>query len=497
MNKGVAVFAIGLIATGVGLLWNGHRYRAKAIQRQGTLHLQPCSPGYAEGALCGTYEVWEDRKAKTGRKIGLNVVVLPATGTNRSADPVFWLEGGPGAAATDSARDERRGLFSAVRVTRDLIFVDQRGTGGSKPLLCSFNDDPRELRNFLGGALFPRDKIRACRESLEQTANLRLYTTPVAMDDLDEVRQALGYDKINVAGASYGTLAAQIYMRQHPEHIRTAFLAGVATPNIKQPLLFPRAAQLALDEVLKDCVADKNCHANFPGVGEEFASVMARFDKGPVRMDLVDPTTKQKVTIDVLRESFAERLRLALYTTGTARFVPYVIHRAYAGDYVPFEVMALATNVGGGIARGMYMTVTCAEGVPFITESDIVRETRGTFVGEDRVRAHIEACKEWPRGDVPTGYTELVKSDLPVLMISGEADGASPPWYAEAAVRNFSNGRQVKIPHYGHQTSGPCVAGLFKTFIEKGTAQGIDASCAAEARRPPFATELPKQFALQ
>jgi pimeloyl-ACP methyl ester carboxylesterase len=266
MNKGAALFAIALLAVGAAVLWNGPRDRMKTVQGQGTLHLQPCSPGsYAKGALCGTYEVWEDRKAETGRKIGLNVVVLPARGANRAGDPVFWLEGGPGAAATDSARDEAGGLFRAVRETRDLVFVDQRGTGGSNGLQCSFNDDPSQLRDFLG-ALFPREKVRACRERLEQRANLRLYTTPVAMDDLDEVREALGYDKINLAGASYGTFAAQIYMRQHPEHVRSAFLVGVATPNIKQPLLFPRAAQLALDEVFKDCAADQDCHANFPGL---------------------------------------------------------------------------------------------------------------------------------------------------------------------------------------------------------------------------------------
>jgi len=109
----------------------------------------------------------------------------------------------------------------------------------------------------------------------------------------------------------------------------------------------------------------------------------------------------------------------------------------------------------------------------------------------------MEACKEWPRGDIPKNYTDLVKSDLPVLMISGEADGASPPWYGEAAVKNFPSGRQVKIRHYGHQTDGPCVARMFRAFIEKGSVENIDTSCVAKTRRPPFATAFPNELALQ
>jgi len=493
----VIVAMVGMIALGFAAARHASKQQAaEAVRKRAKVSLKACTGAiYGSNALCGTYEVREDRSTKGGRKLGLNIVVVPAQSATHAPDPVFWLHGGPGAAATDLARGGSGGLLENVRDTRDLVYVDQRGTGGSNPLHCDFNDDPNDLSAFFG-ELFPLEKVRACRRKLENVANLKLYTTPVAMDDLDEVREGLGYDKINVVGGSYGTFAAQIFMRQHPEHIRTVFLAGVAPPNIKQPLLFPRAAQLALDETFKDCAADADCHKSFPGIEEEFEKVLARFDKGPVSVELLDPRSKERVQIKLPRGNFVERLRLDLYSTDSARLVPYLIHRAYEGDYVPFEALAVNPSVGGGVARGMYMTVTCSEGVPFITEEDLARETKNTFVGEYRVRVHMEACKEWPHGDIPNNYTELVKSDLPVLMISGEADGASPPWYGEAAVKNFPKGRQVKIPHYGHQTNGPCVAGIFKAFIEKGSAEGIDTSCAVETRRPPFATELPKQFAL-
>jgi pimeloyl-ACP methyl ester carboxylesterase len=492
------VVMTGAIALGFALARHAReRQVAEAVQKRARFSLKACiGKTYGNDALCGTYEVWEDRAGRSGRKIGLNIVILPARNSPPAPDPVFWLHGGPGAAATDLARGGWGGLPGNVRDTRDLVYVDQRGTGGSNALYCDFNDDPNDLPAFFG-ELFPLDKVRACREKLEKIANLKLYTTPIAMNDLDEVRAALGYDKINLVGGSYGTFAAQIFMRQHPEHIRAVFLAGVAPPNIKQPLLFPKAAQLALDEMFRDCAANADCHRTFPDIEKEFAAVLARFDKGPVGVELLDPRSKEQVQIKLPRGNFVERLRLELYTTDSARLVPYVIHRAFEGDYAPFEALAIHPGIAGGVARGMYMTVTCSEGIPFISEEDIARETKNTFVGDYRVRAHMEACKEWPRGDIPRNYTELVKSDLPVLMISGEADGASAPWYGEAAVKNFPKGRQVKIPHYGHQTDGPCVAGMFKAFIEEGSAEGIDTSCAVETRRPPFETALPKEFALQ
>jgi pimeloyl-ACP methyl ester carboxylesterase len=285
-----------------------------------------------------------------------------------------------------------------------------------------------------------------------------------------------------------------VYMRQHPQHIRAVFLGGVASPAIRQPLLFPKAAQNALDQMYADCAVDETCHKAFPNLKSEFDAVLARFDKGPVAAELFNPAIRQNETVKVTRASFVEHFRLLLYTTNAARFVPAIIHHVFAQDYKALEGAALRLSPGAGISRGMYMTVTCSEGVPFITEKQIVEEGKGTFVGEARVREHIQACRLWPRGKIASDYIDLVRSDAPVLMVSGEADGATPPWYGEAAVKNFPNGRQVRIAHYGHQLDGPCVKQLFETFIEKGSSKDLDTSCTAQVRRPPFATEIPPQF---
>lgn len=464
-----------------------------ATRKRAKFPLQPCDVKGTSGALCGTYDVYENRAAKTGRKINLNIIVLPALNPDAAADPVFWLHGGPGAAATSTAQFLDRGFLGPLRQDRDMVFVDQRGTGHSNGLQCDLADDPSDPQSFFG-ELFPLDRVRQCREKLEKIADLKQYTTPIAMDDLDEVRAALGYDKINLVAASYGTIAAQVYMRRHPEHVRAVFLLGVASMAIKQPLLFAPAAQHALELLFRDCNADSACHGAFPDLEKEFDAVLRRFDQGPVEAELPDLATKEKRKVSIARGNFVERIRLLLYTTATARYVPLIIHRAYQNDFVPFALSAANYNPPGITARGMYMTVTCSEGVPFITEDDIARETKATFVGEYRVRVHQQACKQWPRGDIPRSYIEPVKSDLPVLLISGEDDGSTPPWFGKEMLKTLPHAKQVMVPNYGHQIDSICVIGILRAFIDKGNANGLDTACAARTVRPPFVVQTPPRL---
>jgi pimeloyl-ACP methyl ester carboxylesterase len=485
----------GAVLTAVAFERSGHGVPAQH-NTGSRLSLEPCAlPGLTGESLCGTYEVFEDRAAKSGRTIKLRIVVLKALGRSPAPDAIFALHGGPGAAATQLIGLAYGGILAPSRQDHDLVFIDQRGTGGSGALMCDVGDNPQDLATFFGD-IFPRDKVRACRQKLEGNADLRLYTTPIAMDDLDEVRAALGYEKIDLLGLSYGSFAAQIYMRRHPDHVHLAFLLGVATPDIKQPLLFPRSAQHAMDLLFIDCASDELCHSSFPNLQKEFDAVLARFDHGPVAMELINPGTGKKEQVKVARSSFVEHIRRAMYATGTQRFVPFIIHRAFANDYLPFEEAAVQQNRGSRAALGMYFTVTCSEGVRFITDLDVVKETQGTFVGPDRVKRHMEACQEWPKGDIPPSYIDPIQSDAPVLMISGEVDGASSPGYGERALKFLPNGRQLKIRYLGHQSDSPCLRDIFQNFIAAGSAKGLNTTCTEAIRRPPFATELPPQFRL-
>ena len=466
--------------------------RSTARDRTDSLRMQLCDlPGLDGGGRCGTLEVYENRPAATGRRIGLNVVVVPALGPAPARDPVFWLEGGPGAAATQAIGPVSQRYLQGLRTDHDLVFVDQRGTGKSNPLTCDdIGETPANLDTYFG-KLFPIDLIRACREKLEKVADLTLYSTSIAMDDLDEVRRALGYEKIHLAGASYGTLAAQVYMRQHPDRVRSAFLIGVATPGFRLPLPFARASQNALERLFDDCAADPACSRTFPDLRTEFAAVLARFERGPIVVTMADPASGQARPVTLERESYVERLRALLYSTHGARFVPLVVHRAALDDFGPYQTMASRYNLGGSqLFRGMYFSVTCSEMAPFITEEEIVAETRGTFLGDRRIRAHIAACAEWPRGRVPRRFLDPVRSAVPVVLFSGDADGATPAWFGEAAVGFLSNGRQIKAPHTGHQIDGPCTWDLMQAFIRNPSVRQLDAACVDKAHRPPFATAL-------
>jgi pimeloyl-ACP methyl ester carboxylesterase len=465
---------------------------ARRVERHGDrLALHACQiPRFDGTAQCGTVTVFENRRTKTGRTIDLNIVVVPAVSATPAPDPVFWLAGGPGVAATDVAGTAKGGLLGGLRRDRDLVFVDQRGTGKSNALTCDLGDDPADLQAFFG-ELLALDKVQRCRAELEKHADLAPYTTPIAIDDLDEVREALGYHTIDIAAASYGAIAAQVYLRQHPAQVRSVFLVGVATPGIKQPLLFARAAQHALDRLFEDCTADESCRGSFPNLKSEFDAVLARFETGSLGVDMLDPSTRQRRAVTLSRDSFVEHLRVLLYTTLGARFVPFIVHRAYGNDFIPFETMAIRTNPAANLSRGMYLTVTCSEGVPFITDKEIVDEARGTFVGENRIRVHRKACAEWPHQTVSRDFIDPVTSDRPVFMFSGEVDGSTPPWFAEEAVKYLSHSRHVQARHYGHQLDSPCLWNAASEFVAKGSGDGIDMGCAAEIRRPPFAKDVP------
>ncbi|HEX8282826.1 MAG TPA: alpha/beta fold hydrolase [Pyrinomonadaceae bacterium] len=449
-------------------------------------------PELESGAWCGRYEVFENRDSKRGRKIALNIVVVPALAERASPDPVFFFAGGPGQGATSIAGFLAGGPMAAIRRERDLVFFDQRGTGESNPLTCNLFADDNDLRAYFED-IFPVQQVRACRERLEKVADLKQYTTSVAVEDLDEVRRALGYEKINLYGGSYGTTVALAYLRRHGAHVRSAVLAGVAPTGLRLPLHFAKGAQHAIDQLMDDCVADDACRAAFPNLREEFRAVLDRLEKTPASVEFLNPFTKKQQRVTLARGPFAERLRMLLYGRGSASVVPLLIHRAYQGDFKPYVLAALpqARAIQQSVSLGMYFSVTCSEGIPFITETDVKTEARGTFLGEYRVRAHAAACREWPRAAVPGGFTGAVESDAPVLLLSGLADPASPPWFAAEAVRHLPNGLQATIPHEGHGYFSDCISGITAEFISKGSARGLNTSCLLGTKRPPFVMNVP------
>lgn len=311
------------------------------------------------------------------------------------------------------------------------------------------------------------------------------------MDDLDEVRAALGYERVNLYGASYATMSAMAYLQQYPRRVRAVAIAGSVTAATKMPLQFAQGSQRSLERLLDDCAADAACNGAFPKLKEEFAAVLARFEKGPVSFTAVNPKTNQTETVSVVRGTFVERIRRMLYRLEPSSRIPLLIHQIYQGDYA-----ALAAGVVVGpqdpattAAMGMFLTATCSEGAGAITEEDILRETRGAFVGDYFIRRHRAACKEWVRGEVPKNFYEPIKSDVPVLMISGELDGATPPEYAAALLKHLPNGRHLLVPNEAHDDQSLCLTTITAEFIAKGSAKELNTACVQTQRRPPFVTQ--------
>jgi pimeloyl-ACP methyl ester carboxylesterase len=463
--------------------------------RTNRVDLQPCHfPRHKSELLCGKYPVFEDRATKAGRMIRLSIVVLPAIAAEPKPDPVFFLSGGPGQGAARVASAREDPLMRELRRERDLIFIDLRGTGDSNRLQCGVAGDQTSAQNYLA-EIFPLERIHVCRETLASIADLRFYTTPIAMDDFEEVRAALGYGKINLYAVSYGTQAALQYLRHYSTRVRSTVLAGVTTPAAKLPLHFAKGAQQSMDRLIDDCAADETCAGQFPNLKGNFASVLAAFDKGPVTFELDHPVIKTAQRVSLSRGAFGERLRLLLYDHSTARLIPLLIHQAATGNWTAFAKIAFAPGaVGSGVALGMYLSVTCSESVPLISEHEIVRETHATFLGEYRTRRHQQACSRWPQGEVSPEYYQPAKSEVPVLMLSGEIDPATPPEYGEAASRFLSNSRQIVLRRTPHNYQFDCATHLAAEFIAKGSAKDLNTSCADHIRRPRFLTELPERY---
>ena len=458
----------------------------------GTLTLAPCEDPALAGGKCGTYTVWEDRAARSGRTIALRLVVLPATEPDlRVPDPLFVLAGGPGQGAAELA-PALAGRWSRVHRRRDLVFVDQRGTGASNPLRCEPPVGVDTLA-WLLRSQFDVEMIRQCRPGLERRADLVHYTTPIAMDDLDEVRGALGYDRINLVGGSYGSRAALVYARQHPARVRTLLLESVASVDMRIPLTFARDAQLAFAGLARDCRADSACAHAYPDPERDLARTLARFDSGPVRVPLASARTGGTVVVPVERGWLAETLRYLLYAPETAALVPKYLRAAAGGDLEPLVAFGLRQRFAlwQQLSLGVMLTVTCAEDIPFISDAEARRWSAGTYLGDTRIAQQRRACAEWPRASLPRGYGRAVRSDAPALLVAGEFDPATSALIAHAVGRHLSRGRVVVVPHGGHSGLGlvnaGCIDRIEEEFLDSGSADDLDDWCLRDVRRPAFA----------
>ena len=464
------------------------------LAAQVTLALSPCTLDGVPGEVkCGGLSVRENRDAPLGgpaRMVGLSVIVLSALEADKRPDPFFMLAGGPGDAPSFNARFFSR-VFDDIRKKRDIVLVDLRGTGKSSPLFCP------ELGKPGSDGIFDADQlsvsaVRACRARLEKTTDLTQYTTEIAVDDLEQVRQRLGYGPINLYGTSYGSRVAQVYMRRYPNSIRAVAMKGIVPPSMAMPEAHASAGEAAWQALLARCRKDAACTEAYPLVAVEFRELLKRLEANPV-MTLPASRQRAETRIQVSRGLFAEAFRNVLYTPDGLAQAPKLIHQLVNGDDRGVAETALSgrTALGGErLAAGFFLSVTCAEDLPYLPkEADA--KAAGTFGGNYRLEQQRAACKEWPRATVSSAHRQPTKSAIPTLLLSGEFDPVTPPPGGEEVVRGLPNGRHIVIRNNGHPIGNAeaCIGRMFNQFLDAASVNAVDASCAAAT--PPVAFVTP------
>lgn len=451
------------------------------------LALSPCRLKGGLQANCGKFEVSEDRKKPDGRRLSLRVAVVPALARAPQPDPLFMLAGGPGQAATEALPELITAAFERVHRTRDIVLIDQRGTGHSSPLKCELIEPDAPLAQRIADPGFPAERLEACLKGYD--TDPRLYTTSIAMEDLDEVRRALGYSAINLWGGSYGTRAALVYLREHGEAVRSIILDGVAPPTLRLPLSFAADAQRALDRLFVACAGERACAKAWPDLPARFQQLLDRLETAPPTVTVADPLTGAPVALSIQRDVMTSVLRSVLYQPGMAVLIPLVIARAEGGDFGPLVALAAGIDEASrdSLALGMMLSVVCTEDLPRISEEEGVEATRGTFLKDGVLRSFRQGCAVWPRGEAPANVSAPVQSHAPVLLLSGEVDPVTPPAWAEEAAKTLPESRHFIVPGVGHGASAiGCVPRLIAQFLDAADATTLDGACVESQKRPPF-----------
>ncbi len=427
------------------------------------------------GARCGVVEVPENT-SKQERKINLNVVIIPALHSRQGEPPLFLLDGGPGIAATDAAPFVA-GPGSMYREGRDAVLIDQRGTGGSRPLHCPDIENRSPLVDELVA-----ENVIACRKKLSLQAELTDYSTMRAAEDIDSVREALHADQIDIWSLSYGTRLAQHYIKAFPTRVRRAVMAGFAPLDYRTPLFHAMNAQRVVDLLLYKCRVDESCSSRYPNLQNEWNAVLARLDHAPAPVHWKDTSAL------IERGSFTEQVRNTFITAAGQRGFPAMVHASYEGDFGPF--LRMLPDGPSPFAMGLYLTIACSEGATRIVPADIRRYTAGTFLRDYRVRQELAACAEWPKYELPADFFKPPESSPPLLVVSGEMDSVEPPDYAEQFCSKLQNCHLVIIPDLGHGPfdlelwkGGGCYDAMAAKFLDSGI---VDNSCVNKMHVPDF-----------
>lgn len=453
------------------------------------LELSDCrisaGPGYPGiKARCGTFARPLNPADPEAGHLELRVAVVPALNLNPEPDPVVPLAGGPGQGAVQFYAAFYP-AFEAVRRDRDILLLDQRGTGSSARMDCPVDDD------IVAGQYSDEQTLEFTAACLGQLPHdPRFFTTSIAVTDLEALRAALGYPALNLVGTSYGTRVAQHFARRYPGSTRTLVLDGVVPPQLPLGPEIATEAQRALDDILLRCSRDTACNERFPEIGLDFASLRARLTAAPVAVTLPDPTSGRLESIAFGRNELAAAIRLLAYQPRSIAILPLLIHEAANHNFIPLaaQFQLTVTSISDSLSLGMHNAVVCSEDLPFIDRNGIdFAALDASYIGALQLEALEAICSIWPRGPIDDDFALPLATDIPVLLLSGGADPITPPRYAELAAVALGNARHLIGENQGHgQLGTDCMPGIVAEFVAAADPAALDVQCMDDAFVMPF-----------
>lgn len=430
-------------------------------------------------ARCLDLAVPFDEQDASGPTFNLSVKVVPAVDRDVKADPLFFLAGGPGQAAS-----EIWGVLgltlSSVNKQRDIVLVDQRGTGDSHPLRCEPADELQvdSLEETL-------ELVRTCQA--QWNLDLSFFLTEQAVSDLERVRTHLGYERVNVLGVSYGTRVAQRWAAAHPSSIRTMILDGVVPLDFSVGEAISLDAERALDGLIERCESDKRCAEAFPDLKARYLAFLGDLKANPRSVTVEDPSTGEPSEILVDHTDFAQVVRLLTYSPETSSLLPLLIEDAIGGRPEKLMVQGAMGGALDSIYDGMFYSVLCAEDAPFIDLDQVLEEAKDTYLEGEAAKLFSAICQVWSSGRMDSKYREPLVSDIPTLLFSGEHDPVTPPAYGERVSSGLSSSLHLVAPTMGHNVViRGCAPQLVQQFLDDGSPTRLDGSCMDNILAMPF-----------
>lgn len=459
-----------------------------------TLELQECRIRAGSGfpgiqARCGTLERREDPSDPDSPLLSLRVALVPALSLEPEPDPVVPIAGGPGQGSIQFYAAYAQ-AFEKVRRTRNILLLDQRGTGESAAMNCDVGEEVIE------GQFSVEQTVEETRRCLDQLPHdPRFFTTSIAVQDLEALRLALGIPQLNLYGVSYGTRVAQHYMRRFPDTTRSVVLDGVVPPTVALGPIIAVEAQKAFDAILARCAESAPCHKRFPRLRLEFQSLRSALTASPVSLQLPNPLTGEPQDVTLGAGELAGAIRLLSYHPNSVALIPLLIHEAANGNHAPLaaQFLMIAESMRDVLSLGMHNSVVCTEDVPFIDTNAISREMlEQTYIGPLQADALDAICSVWPRGVIDDDFKKPVVSDKPVLLLSGEADPITPPHFADQVAQHLGNVRHLTGEGQGHgQVMRGCMPEIIGRFIASADINDLEEACYARVFTMPFFLGFP------